>query len=162
MCIGSVHWVWGALTPLTPSPPPSPPPPARRVPPPQHLAETRYRDSSGLSVRNRSPGGWGGGWRESRARPSFPVSIRYTRDGLAIRVKDSINKTCWKMVKICWTGLLKFFLADFQILGPLGCQGRVVIPQNGPKWHSPIGSMPFHRAQKTREFQGPTPSNFPT
>jgi hypothetical protein len=32
----------------------------------------------------------------------------------------------------------------------------------GPKWHSPIGSLPFHRAQKTREFQGPTPSNFPT
>jgi hypothetical protein len=30
------------------------------------------------------------------------------------------------------------------------------------KWHSPIGSMPFHRAQKTREFQGPTPSHFPS
>jgi hypothetical protein len=26
----------------------------------------------------------------------------------------------------------------------------------GPKWHSPIGSMPFHRAQKTLEFRGPT------
>jgi hypothetical protein len=24
-----------------------------------------------------------------------------------------------------------------------------------PKWHSPIGSMPFHRAQKTLDFQGP-------
>ncbi len=22
----------------------------------------------------------------------------------------------------------------------------------GPKWHSPISSMPFHRAQKTLEF----------
>ncbi len=31
----------------------------------------------------------------------------------------------------------------------------------GPKKHSSIGSMPFHWAQKTREFQGPTPSNFP-
>jgi hypothetical protein len=30
------------------------------------------------------------------------------------------------------------------------------------KWHSPIGSMPFHRAQKAREFQGPTPSHFPS
>jgi hypothetical protein len=25
----------------------------------------------------------------------------------------------------------------------------------GPKWQSPIGSMPFHRAQKTLDFQGP-------
>ncbi len=27
----------------------------------------------------------------------------------------------------------------------------------GPKWHSPIGSIPFHRTQKTLEFQGPIP-----
>jgi hypothetical protein len=58
-----------------------------RPPPPQHVIETRYRDSSRPPVRNRSPGGWGGGWRESRARPSFPVSIRYTRDGVVIRFK---------------------------------------------------------------------------
>jgi hypothetical protein len=32
----------------------------------------------------------------------------------------------------------------------------------GPKRHSPIGSMPFHRAQKTLHFQGPTPSYLPT
>jgi hypothetical protein len=31
----------------------------------------------------------------------------------------------------------------------------------GPKWHSPIGSMPFHRAQKIPDFQGPTPSTCP-
>ncbi len=31
----------------------------------------------------------------------------------------------------------------------------------GPKWHSPIGLIPFHRAQKTLEFQGPTPSHLP-
>ncbi len=64
------------------------------------------------------------------------------------------------MVKICRTGLLKlnfetrskkrifpvfaknfrrpwmklkFFFANFQILGPLGCQGWVVIPQNVKK-----------------------------
>jgi hypothetical protein len=60
------------------------------------------------------------------------------------------------MVKICQTGLLKlnfeisnflvlaknfrrpwmkfkFFFATFQILGPLGCQGWVVIPQNVKK-----------------------------
>jgi hypothetical protein len=42
------------------------------------------------------------------------------------------------MVKICHTGLLKlnfetFFLANFQILGPLGCQRWVAIPQNVKK-----------------------------
>jgi hypothetical protein len=28
----------------------------------------------------------------------------------------------------------------------------------GPKWHSHDGSMPFHRAQKSLDFRGPTPS----
>jgi hypothetical protein len=28
----------------------------------------------------------------------------------------------------------------------------------GTKWHSPIGSMLFHRAQKTLNLQGPAPS----
>jgi hypothetical protein len=32
----------------------------------------------------------------------------------------------------------------------------------GPKWHLSIGLMPFHRAQKTLEFQGPTSSKLPS
>jgi hypothetical protein len=32
----------------------------------------------------------------------------------------------------------------------------------GPKWHSPNGLMPFHRAQKSLNFQGPTPSHSPS
>ncbi len=32
----------------------------------------------------------------------------------------------------------------------------------GPKWHSPNSSMPFHRAQKSLDFQGPTPSHLPS
>jgi hypothetical protein len=56
--------------PLMPAPHPAPHPPPGASPP-QHVAETRYLDSSGLSVRNRSPGGWGGGRRESRAHPRF-------------------------------------------------------------------------------------------
>jgi hypothetical protein len=32
----------------------------------------------------------------------------------------------------------------------------------GSKWHSPISSMPFHRAKKTLDFQGPTPSHLPS
>jgi hypothetical protein len=31
----------------------------------------------------------------------------------------------------------------------------------GSKWHSPNGSMPFHRAQKSLAFQGPTPPTCP-
>jgi hypothetical protein len=32
----------------------------------------------------------------------------------------------------------------------------------GPKWHSPNGLMPFHRAQKRLHFQGSTPSHLPS
>jgi hypothetical protein len=32
----------------------------------------------------------------------------------------------------------------------------------GPKRHSSIGSMPFHRAQKTLNLQGPTSSHLPS
>ncbi len=75
-------------------------------------------------------------------------------------IKDPINKTCWKNGKDLSNGApknklwnhtkkyifwflpkisaghgwsWKFFLANFQILGPLGCQGWVVIPQNVKK-----------------------------
>ncbi len=30
------------------------------------------------------------------------------------------------------------------------------------EWHSPIGSMPFHRAQNSLYFQGPNPSHLPS
>jgi hypothetical protein len=46
-------------------------------------------------VRNRSTGGWGWGGRESRARPSYPVSIRYTQYGVGIQV----NSKCGSLVK---------------------------------------------------------------
>ncbi len=32
----------------------------------------------------------------------------------------------------------------------------------GPKWYSHIGSMTFHRAEKTLHFQGTIPSHLPT
>ncbi len=32
----------------------------------------------------------------------------------------------------------------------------------GPKWYSPNGSMPFHRTQKSLDFQGPTPAHLPS
>jgi hypothetical protein len=44
--------------------------------------------------------------------------------------------------------------------------GRGLGPRNleflGTKWHSPICLMSFHRAQKTFDFQGPTPSHLPS
>jgi hypothetical protein len=43
----------------------------------------------------------GGGRRESRARPSFPVSIRYTRDGMGIPV-NCLSSYC----KICRGAIL--------------------------------------------------------
>jgi hypothetical protein len=32
----------------------------------------------------------------------------------------------------------------------------------GPKGDTPFGSMPFHRAEKTLDFQCPTPSRLPS
>jgi len=77
------------------SPPARPPTPRPARPPAQHVAETRYRDSSRPPVRNRLTYGWGYGVRESRARPSFPVSIRHTRDVIGIRVKQRRPTICW-------------------------------------------------------------------
>jgi hypothetical protein len=71
-------------------PPARPPTPRSARPPAQHVAETRNRDSSRPPVINRSPGVWSGGGRVSHARPSLPVSIRYTRYGVGIRVKLAI------------------------------------------------------------------------
>ncbi len=75
-------------------------------------------------------------------------------------IKDPINKTCWRNGKDLSNGApkiklwnntkkrifrfspkisaghgwsWKFFFANFQTLGPLGCQGWVVIPQNVKK-----------------------------
>jgi hypothetical protein len=50
---------------------------------------------------------------------------------------------------------IMFWMRAFALRGEVG--GGFL----GPKWHSPIGLMPFHRAQKTLEFQGLTPSHFP-
>ncbi len=92
---------------------------------------------------------------------SWPFSCDYSfwlRDlKFGMCIKDSRNKTCWKNGKDLSNGTPKIklwnhtkkthfpvfaknfrrpwmnFLANFQILGPLGCQGRVVIPQNVKK-----------------------------
>ncbi len=97
------------------------------------------------------------------------------------------------MVKICQTGLLKlkfetrpkkrifrflpkisaghgwswkFFFANFQILGPLGCQGWVVIPQNVKKsqnhctlLYNPVWSAIKNFAWPAECFQMDTHSN---
>jgi hypothetical protein len=77
-----------AYAPHAPPPPGAPPAPGPRPAPPcNYLPETRYWDSSDLPVRNRLPGGWGGGGHESLALPLFPILIRYEREDVRIRVK---------------------------------------------------------------------------
>ncbi len=44
---------------------------------------------------------------------------------------------------------IMFWMRAYPLLGQV--EGGFL----GPKWHSPIGSMSFHRAQKTLDFQGP-------
>jgi hypothetical protein len=48
------------------------------------------------------------------------------------RPKNAFFGFCQKFPVRPWMKL-KIFLANFQILGPLGCQGWVVIPQNVKK-----------------------------
>ena len=95
------------------SPPARPPIPRPARPPAQHVAETRYRDSSRPPVRNRLTYGWGYGVRESRARPSFPVSIRHTRDVIGIRVKETIFKKPLKGTHHCPTASTAMYLKLF-------------------------------------------------
>ncbi len=55
-----------------------------------------------------------------------------------------------------------FWMRAYLLLGEVGGGWAQELSSfSGPKRHLPIGSMPFHRAQKTLEFQGPTPSHLP-
>ncbi len=108
-------------------PPLARPPPARPVPPRNYLPETRYRDSSDLPVRNRLPGGWGGGRRESRAGPSLPVSIRYKRDGVRIRVKSNFSVIFLWEIQYTWPCLLILILS--MVTYVLLCKIRMYFPE---------------------------------
>jgi hypothetical protein len=48
------------------------------------------------------------------------------------RPKNAFSGFCQKFPQ-AMDEVKKVFVANFQILGPLGCQGRVVIPQNVKK-----------------------------
>ncbi len=90
-------------------------------------------------------------------------------------IKDPITKTCWKNGKDLSNGASKIifeiipkkrifpflpkisaghgwsrkiFFANFQILGPLGCQGWVVIPQNVKKITAPYCTMYMYKDTK--------------
>ncbi len=48
---------------------------------------------------------------------------------------------------------IMFWIRAYPLLGQVGGGWALEFSSFlGPKWHSPIGSMPFHRAQKTLEF----------
>jgi hypothetical protein len=54
------------------------------------------------------------------------------------------------------------WMRAYTLLGQVGGGwAQEILSFLGPKWHSTIGSMPFHRAQKTLEFQGPKNSRIP-
>jgi hypothetical protein len=57
---------------------------------------------------------------------------------------------------------IMFWMRAFPLPGQVGGGWALEISSFlGPKWHSPISSMP-QRGQKTIDFQGPTPSNLPS
>ncbi len=96
-------------------------------------------------------------------------------------IRNSINKTCSKNGKDLSDGApkiklwnytqkthfpvfaknfrrpwmkLKFFFANFQILGPLGCQGRVAIPQNVKKRQNHCTLLYSLRGKRFRNIWG--------
>jgi hypothetical protein len=77
--------------PPTPAAPPLTPPCSVRcnsqLPFQTVLARDSLSRTSELPMRNRLPGGWGGGGGESLACPSFPISIMYKQEGVRIQVK---------------------------------------------------------------------------
>ncbi len=82
--------------------------------------------------------------------------------GPAIQLEDSrFHKTTY--APMIYTALcIMFWMRAYTLLGQVGGGWALEFLRFlGPKRHSPIGSMPFHRAQKTLEFQGPTPSHLP-
>ncbi len=51
-----------------------------------------------------------------------------------------------------------FWIRAYPLLGQVGGGWILeILSFLGPKWHPPIGSMPFHGTQKTLNFQGPAP-----
>jgi hypothetical protein len=56
------------------------------------------------------------------------------------------------------------YLWTYDLYSPVGNAfdaGKSLMTFSGPIWHSPNGSMPFHRAQKSLDFQGLNHSHLP-
>jgi hypothetical protein len=65
-------------------------------------------------------------------------------------LKPLVHKTT--NTPMIYTALcMMFWMRAYLLLGQVGGGWALEISSFlGPKWHSPIGSMPFHRAQKTK------------
>ncbi len=104
-------------------PPARPPTPRPARPPLQHVAETRYRDSSGPSVRNRLPGGWGGDGESPAHAPRFPYRL-------------GIHGTVWGF-------RLKYLIQELVGSGP---------PRQKGSWWGLHNSLCFEFTQKWNEL----------
>jgi hypothetical protein len=73
-----------------------------------------------------------------------------------------VHKTTFALM--IYTALcIMFWMCAYPLIGQVGGGWALEFSSFlGHKWDSPIDSMPFHRAQKTLEFQGPTPSHLPS
>jgi hypothetical protein len=85
---------------------------------------------------------------------------------LLLHPPQVLKPPSWALVhKITYAPMIYtalFLMRAYPLLGQVGGGWALEFSSFlGPIWHSPIGSMPFHRAQKTLEFQGPIPSHLP-
>jgi hypothetical protein len=82
---------------------------------------------------------------------------------IIVYVPEHLTVCCWFLISSWWGG------GGGESVGEKpSWRGRIrrggagllsyFMHLSGQKWHLPIGWMPFHRSQKTLNFQGPTPS----
>jgi hypothetical protein len=70
-----------------------------------------------------------------------------------------VPKTTHAPMHLC----IMFWMRAYPLLGKVGGGWALeILSFLGTKWNSPTGLMSFHRAQKTLDFQGPSPSHLPS
>jgi hypothetical protein len=73
-----------------------------------------------------------------------------------------VHKTTYAPI-IYTARCIMFWMCAYPVLGHVGGGWALEFSSFlSPKCHLPISSLPFHRAQKTLKFQGPTPSHLPS
>jgi hypothetical protein len=115
------------------------------------VAETRYRDSSGLSVRNRWPGGWGGdGESPPHAHPFlYRLGTHGTVWGFELKV---VLVSSGAFDQGVWGVYASFYGGSNDTIGDLDRQWQPVIPLFSHGGSPIVPHLPHHIRLYTLTF----------